>query len=89
MKRRLANVIYEKEQIQSLLDEYKFEYQSITSTVRRDREFTSLITKIKDVESFLTQTERERKKQQEAIFGVMSMINIAGGMLPVQQNAEC
>jgi hypothetical protein len=27
-------------------------------------------------------TERERKKQHEAIFGVMGMINAAGGLIP-------
>ena len=34
----------------------------------------------------LGDTEKERKKQQEAIFGVMDMIHISGGMLPEKQD---
>jgi hypothetical protein len=47
-----------------------------------------MIGQIKEVEEILSSTERERKKQQEAIFGVMKMINIAGGLIPDQNDAE-
>lgn len=57
--------------------------------MRRDREFTKLINTIKEVEGVLGETEKERKKQQEAIFGVMDMIQISGGMMPVKADVEC
>lgn len=41
-----------------------------------------MVSQIKEVEEILASTERERKKQQEAIFGVMNMINVAGGLIP-------
>jgi len=47
-----------------------------------------MIGQIKEVEEILSSTERERKKQQEAIFGVMKMINIAGGLIPEQKDVE-
>ena len=57
-------------------------------TQRRDKDFRQMIGQIKEVEEILSSTERERKKQQEAIFGVMKMINIAGGLIPDQKDVE-
>ena len=63
-------------------EEAKFHLYGITETSRRDRDFKQMISQIKAVEEIINDTERERKKQQDAIFGVMSMINTAGGLIP-------
>lgn len=60
---RIERGVKEKHQVQSYLDEFKCQYYGLTDTVRRDKEFTKLITTIKDVERALDTTERERSKQ--------------------------
>ena len=65
-------------------EEARFHLRGITETSRRDRDFKQMVSQIKEVEEILASTERERKKQQEAIFGVMNMINVAGGLVPKQ-----
>jgi hypothetical protein len=55
-------------------------YHGFTHAVLRDTQYTKITNLIHEVTDTLQQTERERSKQEKAIFGVMSMINIAGGM---------
>jgi len=74
----------EKEFMQLCYEEARFHLRGITETSRRDRDFKQMISQIKEVEEIMASTERERKKQQEAIFGVMNMINVAGGLIPQQ-----
>jgi hypothetical protein len=57
--------------------------------VLKDACYSRFITHIKDITATLEKTERERSKQQQAIFGVMSMINIAGGCIPDSIDKEC
>lgn len=45
-----------------------------------------MIFQIKEVEEIMASTERERKKQQDAIFGVMNMIHVSGGLVPEQKD---
>lgn len=49
--------------MQGLLDEFRCQYYGLTSAVRRDQDYTRLISRIKEVESVLNSTERERAKQ--------------------------
>jgi hypothetical protein len=64
------------------LDELKFHMHGITDTYRRDQIFKKLASDVKEVEAIFEDCEKEREKQQEAIFGVMDYINVGGGMLP-------
>ena len=72
----------DKEFMQLCFEEVRFHLYGITETSRRDRDFKQMISQIKAVEEIIADTERERKKQQDAIFGVMNMINTAGGLIP-------
>jgi hypothetical protein len=60
----------------------KFVIRGLTDTVRADKIYTSVRKSLSELESTINFAETERAKQQNAIFDVMGIIKIGGGMMP-------
>lgn len=84
---KISDLRKERDAQNHFLDELKFYVHGLTDTERRDVIFKKIKTDVKEVETLIRETEREREKQQSTIFEIMDKINVAGGMIPDQADA--
>jgi hypothetical protein len=72
----------EGDEVRQELEVLKFHMHGITDTYRRDIIFRKLASDVREVEAIIEDTEIEREKQQQAIFGIMDYLNVGGSMIP-------